>query len=105
MKIRMGFVSNSSSSSFCIVGYSIDSDKFDDYDDLYEIFKPSKLVCSRGISDYSDSYIIGKYIENMKDDETLLDFKKGILKEIQDYYDTNVSLKDIEIFVDGGYDA
>ena len=34
MKIRNGFVSNSSSSSFCCIGWKID---FDDYDEFYNI--------------------------------------------------------------------
>lgn len=101
MKIRTGFVSNSSSSSFCLVGYAIDMD-YDNDDELEEKFKDSNLIIRCGISDLEDCYIVGKDIYSMKDEETLLEFKKHILEELQKYYDKDISISDINIFVDGG---
>lgn len=109
MKVRLGFVSNSSSSSFCVVGYSIEYDEYDPniYDEIEELeekIKDSKLYVTRGISDYSNDIIIGKDIYSMKDEQTLLDFKKEILEEIKKYYDDSVTIDKIRIHVDGGQD-
>ena len=103
MKIRTGFVSNSSSSSFCLVGYAIDMD-YDNYNELEEKFKDSGLKVRYGISDYADDILVGKDIYDMKDEETLSEFKERILKKLREYYDKDISISEIDIFVDGGMD-
>ena len=114
MKIRAGYVSNSSSSSFCIVGIAVYSgelgDVFDlkeEYDDYYDfVYENLKGMDSHhGIAEYSsDSVIIGKHIHAMKDDETLGDFKKGIFEQLKNA-GYKGSLEDIKIHIDGGYEG
>lgn len=119
MKIRIGFVSNSSSSSFCILGFVLDDDNvpqeiLDNYEDVSDLCweydreheaHPLQLIEStRGISEYYDCNLIGASPNKMKDNQTLLDFKNEILKEIHTLGFTNITLKDLHWYTDGGYD-
>lgn len=114
MKIRNGYVSNSSSSSFCILGvelpgYSEISGNVgnltrDRYDEIKDGAFDGDLTMYSGIADYSEeSTFIGKYPSSMKDDETLLEFKERILKEINSI-GFEFTINDIAWYVDGGYD-
>lgn len=102
MKLRRGFVSNSSTTSFCIYGICID-----DYDMLQKAADIAKIKCDTKSDDF-DSYEIGeigeqiadkhgleyhsgpegegmyfgKSLSNMKDDETYGEFKKNIAAEL-----------------------
>lgn len=100
MKVRAGFVSNSSSTSFCVVGIAVPSDEYEEKLDFSEL--ESNLNIRYGIDNYYDCVIIGKSIESMNDNQTLHEFKKEVLKMIQKEYDKNVTIKDIEICIDGG---
>lgn len=96
MKIRNGFVSNSSSSSFCIYGISIEEEDLkklaeklsvsvdEDYIDTYSLEK--KLVEKEytvTIQDMMGEYFyIGRSYSSIKDDETGQQFKETIEKEI-----------------------
>ena len=116
MKIRAGYVSNSSSSSFCIVGIAVYSgelgelfDLKEEYDDYhyYDFVKENLkgMDSHRGIEEYSsDSVIIGKHIYAMNDDETLGNFKEGIFEQLKKA-GYKGSLEDIKIYVDGGYEG
>jgi hypothetical protein len=77
MKTRQGFVSNSSSSSFIVFGkYLADSEEEKiDQEKMEEL--GYELNCSE------DGYSIGCDPSEMKDDETLLQFKTRIAKEIE----------------------
>lgn len=103
MKIRSGFVSNSSSSSFCIYGAEIDfdieeaaeklgiefdKDDFDEYVTLEEI--SSKL----GLEIFTpyESYYLGRSWSSIEDNETGKDFKNSV-KEAFD----KLGLKEIEL--------
>ncbi len=114
MKQRFGFVSNSSSSSFCIVGIIINngelSNLFDGGEEYYNDYYEFACNCLNGLDEHygidnyaEDSVIVGKKITKMKGDQTLNDFKKEIFEQLkQSGYKGNLS--DIDIFIDGGYE-
>ncbi len=101
MKIRRGFVSNSSSCSFCIYGISIEPQKLcekliengiklteADKEEIYEWFddKSNKLTENLGIrggSEYDDYLYIGKEWANISDDQTGAEFKKEKEEKIE----------------------
>ena len=102
MKTRNGFISNSSSTSFCICGYYLEKDYFD-IDDNPNLHK-------LGIESYhspndDDAGYIGISIDKMEDSETLSDFKErcgNILKELDSEYFQNCKPN---IIYDGWYDG
>ena len=137
MKIRSDYVSNSSSSSFVIVGKTYDRSEVrklieDRGDELFKMMKKSKLsrYCNNykdindlidgwglrevfgaaglwseeeGDCDDGDSILIGLDPSEMKDEQTLKEFKEvvvGKLKEIG----LEAEVKDIG-FVSGGTDS
>lgn len=69
MKIRNGFVSNSSSSSFVLLGYKADVTKQmeDDDDFLYNSGFDSLSGSDDGVTD--GSTIVGKFIADIHDDD------------------------------------
>ena len=102
MKIRNGFVSNSSSSSFCILGILIETGD----NSYFKSFDSKLLVEEYGIETYCESSFLGAYPEQMKDDETLAQFKERIIADINvNFPDASVSAKDLEWYTDGGYDG
>jgi predicted PolB exonuclease-like 3'-5' exonuclease len=103
MKIRAGFVSNSSSSSFCIFGMYLG--KGSCVEKLaYEIAKDTNLCVENGCNAYDDSVYIGMYPESMKEDETLRQFKERVLSQL---IEKDEKYKDSELgwITDGGYDG
>jgi hypothetical protein len=104
MKCRKGFVSNSSSSSFCIYGSIID----DDFD--IDILTPKAVELLESTEDIFDGRIescykamealsvpftycdeegyiaIGNSPWDMEDNETKLEFKKRTEEEIKEYF-------------------
>lgn len=78
MKVRTGFVSNSSSSSFCIYGVSIPESDLPKYlhpsdKDAYDYFDgtPLSYHCPLGYTSY-----IGRSWSSIKDNQTGAEFKK-----------------------------
>jgi len=71
MKIRQGFVSNSSSTSFCIYGIWLDHPQ----EDMYEVAKELGLFVHG--DQYGDGLYIGREWSSIGDSETGWDFKEG----------------------------
>ena len=79
MKIRSGFVSNSSSSSFCVYGSYIAESVFEAvYDDANKIKILEQFdIDEHGNPDcYEDTTMVGRRFTSIKDDETGGEFKK-----------------------------
>jgi hypothetical protein len=103
MKKRLGFVSNSSSSSFVVWGIQLDTcedklkekcteqlfkrlyDEQEEYikedlvEELYDWTEDDGLVANDDESGYIQ---IGLYAEKMKDDETLKQYKEKVLQKL-----------------------
>ena len=116
MKIRNGFVSNSSSSSFCIYGISIDKSLIteqdeiknlvknnlnadevenfeeEDYLSFYEIvdFLEAPLnefnLYYNGAYDWSETFI-GRSWASLEDEETAGEFKKDVQTSIKEFFE------------------
>ena len=81
MKIRNGFVSNSSSTSFCIYGASM---SYSTLNEKGEAVEKADLDYHQEYQE-SDTAIVGRNPDSLKDDETGAQFKQSVkdkLKEI-----------------------
>jgi len=110
MKIRNGFVSNSSSSSFCLYGACLDKgemleikfkdtknkEDYDEYDDDEEFGDNWERLekalhefnlSGEGDYDWTDMYI-GRSWTKIKDEETARQFKDNIEKDIKAFFHT-----------------
>ncbi len=114
MKIRNGFVSNSSSSSFCILGITSEEliknglklpeeieESGDDYEYWYQYDKDFAVVY--GIEDYYEQYVIGRSVEKLDENKTILESKKEIANLINEKFKVNITENDIDFRVDGGF--
>jgi hypothetical protein len=100
MKIRAGFISNSSSSSFCILGVVADHDLNSEIKwDL-----PKGFVYEYGISDY-DGEFIGMNPESLDENMTIKQHKEYIAKTLSESYGVEVKSEEVSWHCDGGYDG
>ena len=137
MKIRSDYVSNSSSSSFVIVGKTYDRSEIrklieDRGDEFFKMMKESKFskYCSdfedindliddwglskvfyvaglrskeEGDCDYGDDILIGLDPSEMKDEQTLKEFKEVVVEKLRGI-GLEAEVKDIG-FISGGTDS
>lgn len=107
MKIRTGFVSNSSTTSFLIYGISLY--KFKDYKTSIKQrrqLSSNNYTCIR--PPYSDTTYIGKSWEFVKDDQTGLQFKQEVeqfLTEVFKDTEWQDDVKDFRTIGEAWYDG
>ena len=85
MKVRQGFVSNSSSSSFLIYGSIVDDD--DPICELKEFINDPEGYCGKHelecYSPWEDEYYIGRSWDEVEDDQTGKEFKEETENKIK----------------------
>lgn len=96
MKVRNGFVSNSSSSSFCIYGVEMDSYEFEkkmklikpdlETDNIYELAEHLEIKLEVHTPSDFDKVYIGRSWSSIKDDETGKQLREGVEKELRDVF-------------------
>jgi hypothetical protein len=102
MKIRTGFVSNSSSTSFCITGIIKRKSEFTE-NDLETYYNDSIIdVCST--DEAGDLCAIGLEITKMFEHETLNEFKHRVMYALSNI-GLNVPVEEIGIHYGGWYDG
>ncbi len=112
MKTRVGFVSNSSSSSFLIYGISIEV--FQDFPKIIEAYKKKENIKDDDIDNYElqefveeetglechnpydEGVYIGKSWHSIKDDQTGKQFKEEIENKLKDFFGNEIECCTLE---------
>ena len=99
MKIRNGFVSNSSSSSFCIYGIPLWVSN-DEFDELYHKIEEDEVASSNQVRVFfteCGNYAIGRSYQTIRDNETGGEFRTKTKKIIEDFMGvTDINCQDIQ---------
>lgn len=103
MKLRTGFVSNSSSSSFCILGVSVDAETIDKVEGAFDVLKNTRIRTQYSIS-HDDGKYVGIDVTSMKDDETPAQLKKELVETLRKV-GIEVAIESVEFIEDGGYNG
>ena len=103
MKTRQGFVSNSSSSSFCILGVEIDRETSNKIEDAYKELKETRVRTQCSIS-HDEGMYVGIDVTSMKDDETPRQIKRELV-DVLHKIGVDVGIDKVEFIKDGGYDG
>lgn len=90
MKIRNGFVSNSSSSSFCILGVEVSKAQYKKL-----INSDTKLNYCRGVES-TDLFWAGLDIKEIDGNETLNDFKETVVTFLKRDVDNKISVNRVD---------
>lgn len=101
MKIRKGFVSNSSTTSFCIMGVTMSGSEFlekcrvahpefTDVEDVYDMFEKVAQKLDKSYSfygaPYDDIIYLGQDPEEQDEDETKRQFKARVKREMTEFF-------------------
>lgn len=105
MKIRSGFVSNSSSCSFCIYGVYLKPDEIQEYFGCdIDKFEQFKLNYTYG-PDYFDGLFIGWNVTDCKDEQVFGDYKKEIEDKINEKAIKKIPDNMFNFFEESWYDG
>ena len=102
MKVRHGFVSNSSSTSFCIYGAYVD--KTEDMGWKANLWEAAtKLGLHVQLAKDDDGVYVGRKYDTLKDDETGEEFKKDAEKKLRELLGDD--FEQIRFICEGWYDG
>lgn len=101
MKVRTGFVSNSSSSSFCIFGTPISSAEYEEYDERYKELQDAGLEICSGYEEFEA--VIGIDPGNIEDDKTLGEARQEVAAKIAKFTGDKCDPSYVNFCTDGGY--
>lgn len=104
-KIRNGFVSNSSSSSFCILGISVSRSEFENKN-LEVPWDCKEFDIERGLENYYDEWVVGISPNRLlKETQPLPKIREDLRVKLEKYFNREVTIEEVQFRTDGGYDG